>query len=389
MRFLKILGMVVALHVVLFTIFLLSPGCQSNPTTPAPVPAASTEPADSSSTLAATPVDEQENWTSPRAATSTRTPAPAGSNSVSSTISSAPLPGMAADGGRSAPARPSNPESYVSTGDTPPPALNPPPTTHIVRAGDSFAKIAARYGTTATAVQRANPGVKPQSLRVGQEIKLPANITAGASAGGSASAPASAAGARYTVRAGDSLSAIAARNGTTVTALRQANNLRSDTIQIGQELTIPGGASGSASAVRASSAAPAPARRAANTISGDASTATFEHTLRSGETLGALAKRYGVSTESIIEANNISDPRKIRAGQKLTIPGQGGRQTSAPAAATTAPAPSAPATQPETTPAPAGDPLPPADSLPPPEPLVPADMTDAPPIPVDEPVPTP
>ena len=388
MRFLKILGMVVALHVVLFTIFLLRPGCQSNPTTPAPTPAVSGEPTDATDTLAATPVDEQENWTSPRAAAGTRTPAPSGgSNSVSSKISSAPLPGFANDGGRAAPARPSNPESYVSTGDTPPPALNPPPTTHIVRAGDSFTKIAAKYGTTATALQKANPGVKPQSLRVGQEIKLPASIAAPRTpAASAAAAPSYSAGSRYTVRAGDSLSAIAARNGTTVTALRQANNLRNDVIQIGQELIVPGGASQPAPAMRANEDAPAAARRTAGTISGDASTTTVEHTLRSGETLGALAKRYGVSTDAIIEANNISDPRKIRAGQKLVIPGQratGASTTPAPAPARTAPAP-----QPNA-PAPASDPLPPTDSLPPPEPLVPADITDAPPIPVDEPVPTP
>ena len=369
MRFLKILGMVVALHVVLFTIFLLSPGCQSNPTTQAPAAAAPEPEASTTSSLAPSPVDE--NWSSQPT-----------TNSVSNTISSAPMPAFDGDGVRAAPARPSNPDSYVSTGDRPPPALNPPPTTHIVRAGDNIAKIAAKYGTTTSAVLRANPGVKPQSLRIGQEIKLPASISA--PAGGRDSAPAASApvsGARYTVRAGDTLSAIAARNGTTVTALRQANNLRGDTIQVGQDLVIPGGSGSSSNS--SSGYTPAPAAPRPGAISGDASRATVEHTLRSGETLGALSKRYGVSVEAIMSANNIADARRIRAGQKLVIPG---------AAAAPAPAqrreqqPSA--TPQPAAPAPSGESIPEAEALPE-QPLIPADMTDAPPIPVDEPTPTP
>lgn len=382
MRFLKILGMVVALHVVLFTVFLLSPGCQSNPTTPAPTAVATSPEATApSSTLAPMPVDEMGNYTSQPAA-----------NPVSTTISSTPLPGVpasAVESGRGTPVRPSNPESYVSTGSTPPPALNPPPTQHVIRAGDTLAKIAAKYGTTTSALQKANPGIKPQSLRVGQIIKLPANIAAPGVAA-SADTGAATTGAKYTVKAGDSLSAIAARNGTTVSALRQANSLRSDTLQVGQTLVIPGVAS-AVSAPASSGYNPA-TTRPATTISGDASTSTIEHTLKSGETLGGLAKRYGVTVDQIMAANNIADARKIRAGQKLQIPGSRGAasaaastpRTTTPAPAATTPAPAA------TVPAPATDPIPvTSEPLPEPQPLIPADMTDAPPIPVDEPTPTP
>ena len=378
MRFLKILGMVVALHVVLFTIFLLSPGCQSNPTTPAPTPATA-DAGPATSTLEPAPVDQTENWSSQR-----------GTNPVSSTISSAPLgdsSAMAGDASRSTPQRPANPAGYVSTGDREPPALNPPPTRHVIRAGDNLGKIAARYGTTVSALQRANPGIKPQSLRVGQEIKLPANIASVPSASAAEPAAAATGGARYTVRAGDSLSAIAARNGTTVTALRQANSLRGDTIQVGQELVIPGGTA-AASTPRNEYTPSASQARAPGTISGDASTATFEHTLRSGETLGGLAKRYGVSTEQIMAANNITDPRRIRAGQKLVIPGYRGT-SGAPAAASRTPAPAATPAPATTAPAAGPEPIPETEPLPEPQPLIPADMGDAPPIPVDEPTPTP
>lgn len=394
MRFLKILGMVVALHVVLFTVFLLSPGCQSNPTTPAPTPDGTTSQAAApASTLSPMPVDEMGNYTSQPAVK----PAPAGpANPVSTTISSSPLPGVpasAVDGGRSTPVRPSNPESYVSTGSTPPPALNPPPTTHVIRAGDTLAKIAAKYGTTTSAIQKANPGIKPQSLGVGQVIKLPANIASPGAAASADTGAAATAGAKYTVKSGDSLSNIAARNGTTVSALRQANNLRNDTIQAGQTLVIPGGTV-AASAPPASGYNPVPtpapaATRPAPVISGDASTTTVEHTLKSGETLGGLAKRYGVTVDQIMAANAITDARKIRAGQKLKIPGSRGASTeaaAAPRAGTPAPAVTAPApaTPPSSAPVPVNGGL-----LPEPQPAIPADMVDAPPIPVDEPTPTP
>ena len=44
------------------------------------------------------------------------------------------------------------------------------------------------------------------------------------------------------------------------------------------------------------------------------------HTIRSGETLGALAQKFGTSVEKLAQANNISNPNKIVAGKKLVIP---------------------------------------------------------------------
>ena len=44
------------------------------------------------------------------------------------------------------------------------------------------------------------------------------------------------------------------------------------------------------------------------------------HTIRSGETLSALAKKFGTTVKELAKANNISNPNKIMAGQKLAIP---------------------------------------------------------------------
>ncbi len=46
----------------------------------------------------------------------------------------------------------------------------------------------------------------------------------------------------------------------------------------------------------------------------------YKHTVEAGQTISAIADAYGVSTRSIIKANKISDPTKIRVGQVLLIP---------------------------------------------------------------------
>lgn len=57
-----------------------------------------------------------------------------------------------------------------------PPAPPCPPgavITHVVQPGDTFYKLARRYGTTVEAIMRANPGVDPMNLQVGQTIRIP------------------------------------------------------------------------------------------------------------------------------------------------------------------------------------------------------------------------
>ncbi len=44
------------------------------------------------------------------------------------------------------------------------------------------------------------------------------------------------------------------------------------------------------------------------------------HVVKPGETLYSLARRYGTSVEALAALNGLSDPNRIRAGQKLVIP---------------------------------------------------------------------
>ena len=65
----------------------------------------------------------------------------------------------------------------------------------------------------------------------------------------------------------------------------------------------------------------ASAAPAAPTLPGAAATG-FTHTIASGESLYTIARRYEVTTQALVQANNLSSPDKIVVGQKVIIPGR-------------------------------------------------------------------
>ncbi len=174
---------------------------------------------------------------------------------------------------------------------------------HVVQPGETLSAIAARYGTTPQALAAANGLANANYIYVGQRLTIASGATAGGSAGGG----------NYTVQRGDTLSAIAARHGTSVEALARANGLRSaNTIYAGQRLTIPTG--GAAPAVPASG-------------SGQV------YTVRAGDTLAAIAARLGSTPSAIAGANGLANANLIYPGQQLRVPAAGRAQQAAPAGA--------------------------------------------------------
>ena len=123
----------------------------------------------------------------------------------------------------------------------------------------------------------------------------------------------------YTVKSGDSLWTIAKKSNLTVAELSAANNLATTaTLRLGQKLIIPGKGP---SAAMPAPAASAPAKSTTAAPASVRSTDALRHTVKAGETLGVIARNYGVRQGDIAVANNISDPAKIRAGMELIIPG--------------------------------------------------------------------
>ena len=112
-------------------------------------------------------------------------------------------------------------------------------------------------------------------------------------------------GSVHVVEAGDSLSAIAQQYGVSLRAIMSANNIsNSSLIYPGQRLVIPG--------TDAPSSVPAD---------------TAVHVVASGETLSAIAQKYGVSLQALVEANSLADASRIVTGQRLTIPAAGATST--------------------------------------------------------------
>jgi LysM repeat protein len=239
--------------------------------------------------------------------------------------------------------------------------------TYEVASGDSLSKIAARFGVSAREITELNKIKDANKIRVGQKLLLPSYASPQAPSAVKKPAakpvakpaakpkPAPVAGAgEYIVKSGDSLSKIASRNGTTVKALREANNLKSDMIRINQKLVLPGGAAAVAAAPAAAPApapvaaveAPAPsvAPASAPAVEAAASVApapvappapaaitppaeplassemSFEYVLKPGETLDEVAKQFAVLKQDIMTLNGISDAAAVAGGTRLKIP---------------------------------------------------------------------
>jgi resuscitation-promoting factor RpfA len=112
---------------------------------------------------------------------------------------------------------------------------------YTVRAGDTLARIAAAHGTTWQKLAAGNPGISnPARIYVGQRISVPAR--SGAASAPKASGGTATSGTTYTVRAGDTLSRIAAANGTTWQKVYAANKRvigsNPNRISIGMKLSL-------------------------------------------------------------------------------------------------------------------------------------------------------
>ncbi|WP_141981005.1 GH25 family lysozyme [Saccharothrix saharensis] len=108
-------------------------------------------------------------------------------------------------------------------------------------------------------------------------------------------APAPSGWVPYVIQPGDTLSGIAARTGTTVAELASRNGIADpDRIYAGKTILIPGGAGGGSGGER--------------------------YQIRPGDTLSALAVRWGTTVAAIAARNGITNPDYIRTGDWLTRP---------------------------------------------------------------------
>ena len=172
-------------------------------------------------------------------------------------------------------------------------------TKHTVRSGESLYKIATDNGITVDQLKAAN-NITGDAVKAGETLVIPAKGEAAKLTAAKQKPTTS----TYTVRKGDNLGKIAAKHGITVDQLKELNNLTDNNIMVGQSIVVPGDG-------EQATEKPAKAERA--------KPRTTTHTVRSGETLGAIAEKYGTTVSAIKRASGIKSDR-ISIGQKLTIP---------------------------------------------------------------------
>ena len=122
---------------------------------------------------------------------------------------------------------------------------------------------------------------------------------------------ASADATEYVVQKGDSLSKIAAKHGCKTAELQELNGIKDpNKIRAGQKLLLPGAST---------TVSPAPAKEKAAAKAPVAGPG--EYIVQKGDALSKIAARNGCKTKELMELNGIKDANKIRAGQKLKLPG--------------------------------------------------------------------
>lgn len=149
--------------------------------------------------------------------------------------------------------------------------------TYVVQMGDTLYGISKQFGVTVEEIKLENDLIN-NTLTVGQILRIPTLETT----------------ALYIVKKGDTLYGIASKYGISVNELISLNNLNSTVLSIGQQLRIP--------------------------INGNDSNDDYViYTVKVGDTLYKIAKKYGVSVDTIINFNGLSNDL-LAIGQQLRIP---------------------------------------------------------------------
>ncbi|HEU5357497.1 MAG TPA: LysM peptidoglycan-binding domain-containing protein [Gemmatimonadales bacterium] len=185
---------------------------------------------------------------------------------------------------------------------------------HFVERGETLGHIARVNHVTIEDIRLANPRIDPRRLRLGSRLIIPVSGVAfdprAAALAEASDAPRrrhAAPGGTHRVGSGESWWTLSRRYGVTIAELREWNGASPTAgLRIGQWVKVA-----PAGRVRGRT-------RHAAAPSAVASAAT--HKVRYGETLSALAERYGVSISALRRFNALAPDEALRSGTVLRIP---------------------------------------------------------------------
>ena len=193
-------------------------------------------------------------------------------------------------------------------------------TDYKVKSGDTLSKIGQAYKMSVTELKQLN-NLKSDMIYVGQTLKVKAEASKPAPAPKPTPTPKpevtpEQSTGTYRVKSGDTLSHIARDYGMTVSSLKSLNNLKSDTIYVGQTLKVK---------AEASKPTPAPTQQPEE----KPATTSGTYKVKSGDTLSHIAKDYGMSVSSLKTLNNLKSDM-IYVGQTLKVTGAESKPAPAP-----------------------------------------------------------
>ncbi len=168
-------------------------------------------------------------------------------------------------------------------------------TTYVVQRGDTLYSIASAYNTTVDEIANLND-LDNDLLTIGQILQIPStgnNIDTNVTGTN-----------MYIVQKGDTLYSVSLKYNTTVDAIKNANNLTSNTLSVGQTLIIP-----------ADSESTGQDTTLSQTLGGT-------YVVQKGDSLWSIANRYGLTVNELIAANDLTNST-LSIGQVLIIPDQG------------------------------------------------------------------
>lgn len=173
--------------------------------------------------------------------------------------------------------------------------------TYTVQSGDTLYLLSQRFQTTVDTLIQLN-GLTSTNLLVGQKLQIPESSTK----------PSTAGGITYIVKTGDMLWNIAQAHNTTVEAIKQANNLSNDYIEVGQALQIPS----------ASSPVPAPVQPAPEPtpVVKEAPWIEFQtYMVQKGDTGWTISLKFGIPFSEFLQLNNMTEKSMLSIGQQVKV----------------------------------------------------------------------
>ena len=176
---------------------------------------------------------------------------------------------------------------------------------YTVKAGDSLWKIAMGNDLTVSHLKQMN-NLTTNTIYVGQQLRIKeGQANSQASQSNSQTNQSSQNAGTYTVKAGDTLWGIANDHDTTVNALKQNNHLNSDTIYVGQVLSL-----GQATLTGSHSQSSASAQSSSST--------NGTYTVKAGDTLWSIANANDMTVAQLKQKNDLSNDT-IYVGQTLNV----------------------------------------------------------------------